>query len=71
MFERDLERLSGMVVHQDQRGRIQLERAFDDFAGIDRGVVDRPALLPLVPDQRVLAVEKQQVKFPELCSRRT
>jgi len=55
-----------VVVHQDQRRRVQFKRPLDDLARIDRGVIDRAALLPLVFDQRVLAVEKQQVKLPAL-----
>jgi hypothetical protein len=53
-------------VHQDQRGGVELQRALDHLARIDRGVVDGAALLPLVPDQCVLAVEKQQMEFPAL-----
>src|SRR3984957_17844657 len=56
-----------VVVHQDQRGGAQLQRALDDLAGIDRRMVDRAALLLLVGDQRVLAVEEQEMEFPELC----
>jgi len=56
-----------MVVHQDQGGSVEFEGALDDLARIDRRVVDRAALLPLVLDQHVLAVEEQQVEFPELC----
>ena len=52
-----------MVVHQDQRRGVEFERALDDFARIDRGVVDCAALLPLMLDQRVLAVEEQQVEL--------
>ena len=33
----------GVVVHQDQRRGLQLERSLDDLAGIDRRVVDGPA----------------------------
>ena len=53
-------------MHQDQGRRLQLERALDDLAGIDRRVVDRTALLPFVPDQHVLAVEKQDVELLDL-----
>jgi len=56
-----------MVVHQDQGRGAQFERTFDHLAGIDRGVVDGTALLLLVGDQRVLAVEEQQMELPELC----
>ena len=53
-------------MHQDQRRGVELQCALDHLARIDRGMVDGAALLPLVPDQRVLTVEKQQVKFPAL-----
>lgn len=55
-----------VVVHQDERRGAQLKRALDDLAGIDRRVVDRAALLLFVGDQRVLAVEEQQVKLLDL-----
>ena len=42
---------------------LELERAFDHLAGIDRCVVDRPALLLLVLDQHVFAVEKEDVEL--------
>ena len=59
----------GVVVHQDQGGRLELERPFDDFAGINRRMIDRPALLPLVPDQDVLTVEKQDMEFLDFAVR--
>jgi hypothetical protein len=40
-----------------------LEGAFDDLARVDQGVIDRAALLALVPDQHVLPVEKQDVEL--------
>ena len=52
-----------MIVHQDQRRSLELERALDHLAGIDRGVVDRPALLLLVLDQHILAVEEENVEL--------
>jgi len=58
-----------MIVHQDQRRSLELERALDHLAGIDRGVVDRPALLLLVLDQRILAVEEEDVKPLDLAMR--
>src|SRR5882757_8217868 len=45
----------GVVVQQDQRRGAEIERALDDLARVDRGVVDRAALLALVLDQHVLA----------------
>ena len=56
-----------MVVDQDQGGSAQFERALDHLAGVDRGVVDGAALLPLMSDQHVLAIEEEEVEFPELC----
>ncbi len=57
-------RIAGrMIVHQDQRGRRQFERAFDHFARIDRGVIDGAGLLHLIGDELIALVEEQQ---PEL-----
>ena len=39
-----------MVVHQDYGRCSQFQRAFDDFSGIKRCVVDRAALLNLIRD---------------------
>src|SRR5271169_1145556 len=58
-----------MVVHQDQRRGAEFERALDHLAGIDRGVVDRAALLALVLEQHILAVEKQDVELLDLVVR--
>jgi hypothetical protein len=55
-----------VIVHQDQRRGAKLQRPFDHLAGIDRRVIDRAALLLLVGDQRILAVEEEEVKFPAL-----
>ena len=55
-----------MVVHEDQRRRAQLQGALDDFAGVDGRVIDRAALLLFVRDQRVLAVEEQQMELLDL-----
>src|SRR5208282_751072 len=56
----------GMVVYQDQRRGAEFEGALDDLAGIDRRVVDGTALLPLVLEQHILAVEEQDVEFLDL-----
>ena len=48
----------GVVVHQDDRGRGQLERALDDLARIDRRVVDRTGLLQLIGNELVALVEQ-------------
>jgi hypothetical protein len=47
-----------MVVHQDDGGGGELERALDDFARIDRGVVDGAGLMLLVGDQVIALVEE-------------
>ena len=57
---------SGIFVHEDERRGAQLQGTLHDFAGIDRGVVDGAALLPLMRDQHILAVEEQQVEFLDL-----
>src|SRR6516162_3147851 len=59
----------GMVVHQDQRRGLELECALDHLARIDRRVVDRPALLLLVLDQYVFAVEEEDVELLDLAMR--
>jgi hypothetical protein len=48
-----------VVVHQDDGGCRELERALDDLADIDRCMVDGALLLYLVGDKIVLTVEKQ------------
>jgi hypothetical protein len=37
-----------MIMDQDQRRGSQVKRTFDDLARINRRVIYRPALLPLV-----------------------
>ena len=49
----------GVVVHQDDGGGRQLQRALDDLAHIDRRVVDGAFLLHFVGDDAVALVEKQ------------
>ena len=53
----------GMIVHQDERGGRQFERALDHLARIDRRVVDRALLQHLVGDQLVLLVEEQDAEL--------
>jgi hypothetical protein len=50
-------------VHQDHCRGAEIEGALDDLARVNRCVVDRAALLALMFDQRVLAVEKQDVEL--------
>ena len=52
-----------MVVHQDEGRRRQLQRAFDDLARIDRGVIHRAFGLNLIGNQHVLAVQEQHLEF--------
>src|SRR5439155_19030967 len=59
----------GVVVHQDQCRGAEIERALDDLARVDRRMVDRAALLALVFDQYVLAVEEQDVELLDLVVR--
>jgi hypothetical protein len=53
----------GMVVHQDDGGGGELQRALDDFARIDRRVIDGADLLDFVGDELVALVEKQDAEL--------
>ena len=53
---------SGVVVHQDDRGGGELERALDHLARINRGVVDGAGLMLFVSDQVVTLIEKQNAE---------
>ena len=55
-----------MVVHQDQRRGAELERALYHLASIDRRMVDGAALLTLVLDEHVLAIEQQEMELLNL-----
>jgi hypothetical protein len=48
---------------KDHGGGGELERALDDFARIDRGVVDGSDLLALVGDEMVALVEKEDAEL--------
>ena len=50
-------------MHEDERGGVQLQRAFNDLSWIDRDVIDLATSLRFIRDQRILAVEIQDVKF--------
>ena len=52
-----------MVVHQDQRRGIQLQRPLDHLARVDGHMVDRALGLFLVRDQHVLAIEEQDAEL--------
>lgn len=53
----------GVIVHHDDRGGGELQRALDDFARIDRRVIDGADLLHLIRNQLVALVEKQDAKL--------
>ena len=53
----------GVVVHQDQRRGVQLQRPLDHLARVDRDVVHGAPRLLLVGDQHVLAVEEQDAEL--------
>ena len=52
-----------VIVHEDYCGRGKLERAFDHFARIDRGVIDRAGLLYFIGDKQIALVEEQRPKL--------
>jgi hypothetical protein len=52
-----------VVVDQNQGGRPQFERTFNDLAGVDRRMIDGAALLSLVLDQCILAIQEEYVEF--------
>ena len=54
---------SGVVVHQDDGGGGELERALDHLARINRGVVDGAGLMLLIGDQVVAFVEEQNAEM--------
>ena len=52
-----------MVVHQDDGGGGELERALDHLARIDRGVVDGAGLVPFIGDEVIALVEKEDAEL--------
>ena len=58
-----------MVVHQDDRGGAQLQRPLDHFARIDGRVIDGAAILHLVGDQMIFAVQEEDAEFLVLRAR--
>jgi hypothetical protein len=54
---------SRILVHQDERGCRQFQRALDHLARIDRRMIDGADLLHLIGDQLVALVEKQLAKL--------
>src|SRR5262249_18035916 len=59
----------GMVVHQNDGGGGELERALDHLARIDRGVIDGAGLMLLVGDEVVALVEEQNAEVLTLLSK--
>ena len=52
-----------LVVHHHEGAGVEFEGAFDDFARIDRGVVDGATLLGFVGDDLVLTVEVDEAEL--------
>ena len=52
----------GVVVHQHDGAGVQLQRPARYFTRIDWGMIDRTLALGLAGDDRVLAVEEQQMQ---------
>jgi hypothetical protein len=53
----------GMIVHEHDRRRRQLERPLHHLSYIDRGVIDGALLLHLIGDDLVALVEEQDAEF--------
>ena len=53
----------GMIMHQDDRSRGELECALDHLARIDRRVVDSAGPLHLVGDDGIALVEKENAEL--------
>lgn len=47
-----------VIVHENDGRRGQLQRAFDNLAGIDRRMIHRTSLLNLVGNQHIFLVQK-------------
>ena len=58
-----------MVVHQNDRRRVQFQRPLRNLARVDRHMIDRAVGLRLIRDQRVLAIQKQHPKLLRLAVR--
>jgi hypothetical protein len=50
-------------VHQNDSGRGQFQRSFENFTRIDRRMIDRADLLDLVGDKLIAFIEKQDAKL--------
>ena len=51
-----------MIVHKDQSRRIEIERAFDHLAWVDRDMINSAYALNFIRDQDVLAIKEQYAK---------
>ena len=54
---------AGVVVYENERRGVQLKRAFDNLARINRCVIHRAGTHQFVGDNVVFLVEKQHMKF--------
>src|SRR5690242_6633268 len=60
-------RIAGrMIMYEDQRRSSHVEGAFYYLPGINWRVIDCPPLLPLILDQRILAIKKENMKLLDL-----
>ena len=55
-----------MIVHQNDRGGVEFQRAFGDLARVDRHVIDGAFGLLLIPNQGVFAIKKEHAKLLRL-----
>lgn len=55
-----------VIMHEDQRRGVDLERALDDLARVDRHVIDRAPRLCLVGNENVLAIKEQHAEFLDI-----
>ncbi len=54
-----LRRPAGMIVHQNEAGAPKLHGLFDDFARVDRGLINRAVSHMLVANEHVARIEMQ------------
>ena len=50
---------AGVVVHKDDGGRAQINRASDDFAGVNRRLIEGAFAGDFVADQHIFGIEIQ------------
>src|SRR5512144_2305684 len=58
--------IARMIMDHDDRGGVKDERSLNDFAGIDRRMVDGPFVLHLVGKQHIATVEEKSSKLLDL-----